>query len=112
MLKSPLIGLVLLVTMAHGLYSPKDDVTILNASNFKSKVLDSDELWLVEFYAPWCGHCKSLAPEWQKAAKALKGVVNVGAIDMDQSDAQSVGAQYRINGNKFFLIHLQCHLFL
>lgn len=98
MLKSPLIGLVLLVTMAHGLYSPKDDVTILNASNFKSKVLDSDELWLVEFYAPWCGHCKSLAPEWQKAAKALKGVVNVGAIDMDQSDAQSVGAPYGIKG--------------
>lgn len=30
----------------------------LTSADFKKKVLDSDEAWLVEFYAPWCGHCK------------------------------------------------------
>jgi len=39
-------------------YSGNTRVEVLTADNFKSKVLDSDQLWLVEFYAPWCGHCQ------------------------------------------------------
>merc|ERR1712157_296604 len=51
------------------------------------KVIKSDELWVVEFYAPWCGHCKALEPEYKKLAKELKGTVNVGAVDMTQHQA-------------------------
>jgi len=40
------------------LFVSGSDVIKLDSSNFKEKVLKSDEVWLVEFYAPWCGHCK------------------------------------------------------
>jgi len=78
------------------LYDRSDDVVELTASNFNNMVINSDEIWMVEFYAPWCGHCRNLAPDWKKAATALKGVVKVGAVDMDVH--QSVGGPYNVRG--------------
>lgn len=49
------------------------DVVVLNQGNFDELVLGSKDIWLVEFYAPWCGHCKNLEPEWNQAATRLKG---------------------------------------
>ena len=66
----------------------------LTKDNFKKLVIDSDDLWLVEFFAPWCGHCKNLAPAWEEAAGKLKGVVRVGAVDMTTD--QDVGAPYNV----------------
>ena len=60
------------ISYTYGLYTSTDDVIELTASNFQREVINSDELWLVEFYAPWCGHCQRLAPEWKKAASNLK----------------------------------------
>ncbi|KAM4521568.1 protein disulfide-isomerase A6 [Odontesthes bonariensis] len=85
-----------LVLCVQALYSSSDDVIELTPSNFNREVIQSDSLWLVEFYAPWCGHCKSLVPEWKKAATALKGVVKVGAVDADQH--KSLGGQYGVRG--------------
>mmetsp|Transcript_29699 Transcript_29699/g.30103 ORF Transcript_29699/g.30103 Transcript_29699/m.30103 type:complete len:441 (+) Transcript_29699:56-1378(+) len=71
-------------------------IHIGSEDEFKSKVLKGEELWLVEFYAPWCGHCKNLAPEWEKAAGTLKGAVKVAAVDATQ--LESLAQKYQIQG--------------
>jgi len=74
---------------------PKD-VIELTDSNFDSLVLNSEDMWLVEFYAPWCGHCKNLAPHWAQAASDLKGKVKLGALDATVHTVKS--SQYGVQG--------------
>lgn len=60
-----------LIGSAFGLYDSGDQVVLLTPDTF-SHAESGDGVWLVEFFAPWCGHCQRLAPEWKKAAAALK----------------------------------------
>ena len=78
------IASVLLLEAVSALYSKSSGVVDLNANNFDNRVKDSEGVWIVEFYAPWCGHCKQLVPEYQKAAKALKGIIGVGGVNCDE----------------------------
>jgi protein disulfide-isomerase A6 len=78
------------------LYGPKSDVVIVTEKNFQQEVLKSNAVVIVEFFAPWCGHCKSLTPEYEKAAKVLKGVVKLVAIDATVSE--SLAQQFQIKG--------------
>ena len=47
------------------------DVIDLTPDTF-DEIVKPDPLMLVEFFAPWCGHCKALAPHYEEAATALK----------------------------------------
>lgn len=78
------------------LYGKNSDVIELTPNNFESRVTDSDDIWIVEFFAPWCGHCKSLVSEYSKAATALKGIVKVGAVDADAH--QGLGSRFGVRG--------------
>ncbi|KAJ2231574.1 protein disulfide-isomerase precursor [Coemansia sp. RSA 485] len=72
------------------------DVKVLNTENFKEWT-DAQEIALVEFYAPWCGHCKALAPEYEKAATALKDE-NISLAKVDCTEAQALCEEMQIPG--------------
>lgn len=43
------------------LYNETDKITVFTSENFLSTVYQSNTAWLIEFYASWCGHCRSYA---------------------------------------------------
>ncbi|KAI6244009.1 Protein disulfide-isomerase [Aphelenchoides fujianensis] len=59
----------------------KSKVVELTDSNFERTVYNQKNGFLVEFFAPWCGHCKNLEPHWKAAAEQLDGKVSLGALD-------------------------------
>ena len=70
-------------------------VITLDTKNFDSSMSDG-KVWLIEFYAPWCGHCKALEPEWNDAASQLKGKVKLAKVDADSEKA--LGKRFGVTG--------------
>jgi protein disulfide-isomerase A1 len=73
------VGVVLMLALV-ACAAQASDVVVLTNDNF-DEVLNNNAFVLVEFFAPWCGHCKRLAPEYEVAATALKDVAVLATVD-------------------------------
>jgi thioredoxin 1 len=61
-----------------------DKLTTFTDSNFESEVIKSNEPVLIDFWAPWCGPCRAIAPVVEQLAGEYAGKVKVGKLDIDQ----------------------------
>lgn len=74
---------------------PKDAIEV-NPAVLEKASKNDDLPLVVDFWAPWCGPCKMMAPEFSKAAKKLKGKARL--VKLNTQSHQSTGARYRIKG--------------
>ena len=82
-----------------GVSLPLDDATPdavveLNDDNFAARVEQSQGLFLVDFFATWCGPCKAMKPNFHQVANAYKDKLKFGSLDIDQ--AQVTANKYKI----------------
>ncbi|CAG8972507.1 hypothetical protein HYALB_00001199 [Hymenoscyphus albidus] len=67
----------------HSNPNPLGKSIAFTAESFQNSVTMTQEPWFIKFYAPWCGHCQAMAPNWVQLAKEMKGKLNIGEVNCD-----------------------------
>ena len=91
-----LLGATALVSASEPAADKESDVVSLTKDTFDD-FIKSHDLVLAEFFAPWCGHCKALAPKYEEAATELKAK-NIPLVKVDCTEEEEVCKNYGVEG--------------
>lgn len=92
------VAALALQAQAESMYTKKSPVVQVDISNYDRLIAKSNYTSIVEFYAPWCGHCKNLKPAWEAAAKSLAGIAKVAAMNCDDEMNKPLCGQMGVQG--------------
>lgn len=73
-----------------------DNVSEISDTSFEADILKSSIPALVDFWAPWCGPCKSIAPILEEIAKEYTGKIKIAKLNVD--DNPRTPTQYNVRG--------------
>ena len=102
-----LVSMFSCAVSAHSEPGPADSdgPIVIDSSNYNTLVIDkttmrnlSEKPWFIKFYAPWCGHCKRLAPVWDELHELHKDEINVGKVDCTEAEGRSICGDWEIRG--------------
>lgn len=85
-------------------------VITLNAKNFDASLKEDGKAWLIEFYAPWCGHCTRFASTYDKIAAELHALQNssgerrVNVAKIDGAAERALSSRFGVHGFPTFVL--------
>ena len=78
-----------------------ENILTLDNANFQQEI-DSDTPTLVDFWAAWCGPCKTVAPVLEEIASEMEGKVRIAKLDIDAN--QEIASRFDVQGLPTFLL--------